>query len=154
MDIGILVYSYTGNTLQVAEKIKEKIISNGDTAEIHQITCKNSEPNSKVPMELDMIPDVTKYDKLIIGAPINAFSVCNALKLYFSKKSINASQVNVFVTQHFKCAMFGGNRGIKQISNFASKQGATVLNSAIIHWSSKNRERQITESTELLSRFL
>lgn len=153
MDIGILVYSYTGNTLSVAERIKEKIQSNGDKAEIHQITCTNGDPNGKNPMTLKDVPDVSKYDKLIIGAPINAFSVCKALKLYFKNTRINGCQVNCFVTQHFKYSIFGGNRGIKQISNLASKQGATIIKTAIIHWSSKDREQQIVESAELLSRF-
>ena len=153
MNIGILVYSYTGNTLSVAEKIREQIRTNGDQAQIHRITCINGEPNGQKPMVLKDIPDVSEYDKLIIGAPINGFSVCKALKIYFESSEIHASQVNCFVTQHFKRAIFGGNRGIKQISKLVSKQGAIVTNTAIIHWSSKDRDTQIDNSAQLLSRF-
>lgn len=153
MNIGILVYSYTGNTLLVAERIKEQIEKEGNQADIHRITCVDGKPSGNKAMVLKDVPDVSKYDKLIIGAPINAFSLCNAMKLYFKESKISASQVNCFVTQQFKSAFFGGNRGIRQISKFVTEQGAKINNKAIVHWSSKERETQIINASEQMARF-
>ena len=153
MNIGILVYSYTGNTLSVAEKIKEQIQQNGDQAQIHRVTCINGNPNGKQPLVLKDIPDVSGFDELIIGAPINGFSLCKGMKMYFDRSQIGEGQVNCFVTQHFKSPLFGGNRGIKQISKFVTKHGAKVNNTAIIHWSSKDRDKQIRSATQLMAQF-
>ena len=153
MKIGILVYSYTGNTLSVAERIKDQIEKNGDQAQLHRITCVNGAPNGQKKILLKEIPDVSEYDKLIIVAPINGFSICKALKIYFESNKINASEVNCFVTQQFKNAHFGGNRGILQISKIVSTQGAVIKNTAIVHWSSKNRSDQIDSTAQLLSQF-
>jgi len=153
MIIGILVYSYTGNTLMVAEKIKKQILKNGDSAQIHKVTCINGDPNGRQTLVLKDVPDLSGYNKLIIGAPINGFSLCKAMKIYFQMNKIKASQVNCFVTQYFKSAHFGGNRGIKQISEHIVKQGVKVNNTAIIHWSSKDRDKQIENAAQLLSQF-
>jgi flavodoxin len=147
------VYSYTGNTLSVAERIKEQIEKNGDQAQIHRITCVNGAPNGQKKMMLKEIPNVSEYDKLIIGAPINGFSICKALKIYFESNKIKASEVNCFVTQQFKNARFGGNRGIKQIGKIVSAQGSVIKNTAIVHWSSKKRDTQIDNTAQLLSQF-
>lgn len=153
MNIGILVYSYTGNTLSVAEKIKEQIHQNGDQAQIHRVTCINGNPNGPNPFVLKDVPDVSGYDKLIIGAPINGYSLCKAMKMYFDRSKIDVDAVNCFVTQHFKSPLFGGNRGIKQISKFVTKHGTKINNTAIVHWSSKDRDKQIDIAVQLMAQF-
>lgn len=153
MNIGILVYSYTGNTLSVAEKIREHIQQDGGNAQIHRITCVNGDPNGPQPLVLKDVPDVSGYEKLIICAPINAFSLCKAMKIYFNNNEIGLSKVNCFITQHLKSPLFGGNRGIKQISKYVSKNGAKINNTAIIHWSSKDRDKQIDNTVQLMTQF-
>lgn len=150
MSIGILVYSYTGNTLSVVKKIKEELEQNIDVAEIKSITLVNGDPNGGQPLVLKDIPDISKYDKLIVGAPINAFNLCRAMKMYFNHAKVNAKTVNCFVTQHFNGSFLGGNRGIKQLSKFFTHSGANLGNTAIVHWSSPKRDDEIAEAVKLM----
>lgn len=154
MNIGILVYSYTGNTLSVAQKIKEQIESRGDTAAIERITAANGDPNSGQSITLKDIPDIAKYDKLVIGAPINGFMLCRAMTMYLqSNAALDNKTVNCFVTQHLKSSFFGGKKGIKQISESCLSKGATVKNTANIHWSSPEREQEIQNAALLMAEF-
>lgn len=153
MSIGILIYSLTGNTLEVAEKIQQQLKHDGKSAVIERIEISKENPNSPAPIVLENIPDVTKYDKLIIGSPINGFSLSTPMKTYLNKHAdIKGKEINCFVTQHFRQPYLGGNRGIRQITDLCIKKGGRVRHSGIIHWSSSNRAEMIDETVALLSR--
>jgi len=152
MKIGILIYSHSGNTLSVAEKIKEEIKKRNLDATIERITLVNDDPQSPQPAVLKNIPNIDEYDKLIIGAPINGFSLCKAMRLYLENHAkLKSKEINCFVTQHFKHSFLGGNRGIKQVTSFCNNQNSTVKNTSIIHWSSNNREEEIVTAVDLMA---
>jgi len=152
MKIGILIYSHSGNTLSVAEKIKEEIKKRNFNSTIERVTLVNDDPHSRQPAVLKRIPDINNYDKLIIGAPINAFSLCKPMKMYLQNHAkLKNKEINCFVTQHFKHSFLGGNRGIKQITSFCNNQNSTVKNTAFIHWSSNNRKEEIDTTVDLMA---
>lgn len=153
MSIGILIYSLTGNTLQVAQKIKTRLEEESKSAVIERIEISKDNPNSPAPIVLKTIPDVSKYDKLIIGSPINGFSLSLPMKAYLNNHgNIKGKEINCFVTQHFRQPYLGGNRGIRQMTDLCVKQGGRVRHTGIVHWSSPNRAEMIDETVELLSK--
>lgn len=152
MSIGILVYSLTGNTLSVAEKIKEELKQKGKSAVIERITILGETQNGAGSVVLKHIPDLSNYDTVIIGSPINAFSLSVPMKKYLKLHAdVKGKQLHCFVTQYFKHPILGGNKGIRQIKNLCLLKGGTVQKSAIVHWSSPNREEQIKEAVKKLS---
>ncbi|MEX1378272.1 MAG: hypothetical protein AB1Z23_12480 [Eubacteriales bacterium] len=153
MNIGILVYSLTGNTLQVAEKVKEKLEEIGQNVEIARITLSQKSPNSPAPVKLDNVPDLLAYDKLIIGSPINGFSLSAPMREYLQNHAdLKGKTINCYVTQHFRQAALGGNRGIRQMTDLCEEKGARVQTTAIVHWSAQDRESQIKEAVKRLTR--
>ena len=154
MNIGILVYSLTGNTLNVAQKIQEHIQKEGGTAVLERITAENGDAGNPSDIRLKDIPDIKKYDKLIICAPINGFMLCRAMTMYLKGHAgLSGKTVNCFVTQHLKSSFFGGNKGIKQIKSFCENQGAEVKNTANVHWSSAQRDAEIENAAKLMTEF-
>lgn len=152
MNIGILLYSYSGNTQSIAESIKSELESRGHTATIERITLINGDPNARQPAVLKDTPDVSGYDKLIIGAPINGFNLCKAMRMYLGGHAkIKAKDINCFVTQHFKHSFLGGNRGINQIAQFCKTQGLSVKNTAVVHWSSAKRAEEIANAAQQMA---
>ncbi len=151
MTIGILIYSYTGNTKSVAERIKKAIEANGGQAKIEQITAENADPNGGTAITLKGIPQISGYDRLIIGAPINGFSLCRAMKMYLAEKAdLRNKTVSCFVTQHFKHSFLGGNQGLKQMIGLCERRGGEVRQTAIVHWSSPRREAEIDDAAASL----
>jgi len=154
MKIGILVYSDTGNTLSVAERIKTQIEKNGGTAVIERVTAAKASSSSGEHVQLLNIPDISGYDKLVIGAPINGFMLCRAMQAYLAKHAdLKGKDISCYVTQQLKSSFFGGNKGIKQIKAYCGKKGANVLNIANIHWSSAAKEEEIASAVELMAKF-
>ena len=116
MNIGIIVHSFTSNTLSVAEKLKEKFLAEGHLVTLEQVTAVNEDPAAAAKVELLAIPDITGYDMLIFGAPVRAFSLSPVMLLYLNQlPSLQGKKISCFVTQQLSFAWLGGNRSIKQI---------------------------------------
>lgn len=147
MKIGIIVCSYTGNTLSVAEKLEKAIIAGGGEAVIERIKPKYDKPMQS-PMEITYAPDASLYDAIVFASPVQAFSLAPLMKLYLtSAQEIIGKKVCCFVTQMFNKAWLGGSRAVKQMKLLCDGMGE-VLYTGIINWSNKEREKQIENLVE------
>lgn len=151
MKIGIIVHSHTGNTLSVAEKLKEELIRNGRQAELKRVAAVNEDPQAKGPVVLETAPPVDAYDILIFGGPVRAFSISPVMKAYLKQLDpLNGKEAACFVTQQLPYPQMGGNRAIKQMTAFCEAKGAKIYGTGIGNWSSKAREEKIIEVVEKL----
>ena len=144
MKVGIIVYSKTGNTMQVAERIRAALVEAGLQAEVQRFSAETENAQSNTPVRLTAQPDPIGYDAVIFGAPVQAFSLDPAMAMYL--KQIGALK-NVptlcFVTQHFKKAWLGGNRAMKQLLMQLQEKGVAATAMGVVNWSSDQREAQI-----------
>ncbi|NLO48230.1 MAG: flavodoxin [Clostridiales bacterium] len=153
MNIGIIIYSHTGNTLSVGEKILNACRERGHTCSLKRITPENDDPNSKAPPRLLSAPELSDFDAVIFGAPVHAFSLCPVMKAYLTQlKQLEGKKVCCYVTQQFSKPWLGGNRAIKQMLALIKSKGADTCATGIVNWSSKIREEQITGIAEKMSR--
>ncbi len=146
MNVGIIVYSQTGNTLSVAQKLEHALKANGHAASIARV-----EPidNSS---KLKSAPDVGTYDAIIFASPVQAFSLAPVMKLYLSQvSSLDGKKVYCFVTQQLKKAWMGGNHAVRQIESACKAKGAGIMASGIVNWSSDTRNQQIDDIIGRLS---
>lgn len=153
MNIGIIVHSHTGNTLSVAEKLKEKFLSEGHLVNLEQVTAVNEDPAAAANVDLKTIPDTVGYDMLIFGAPVRAFSLSPVMLLYLNQlPSLQDIKISCFVTQQLPFAWLGGNRSIKQMKKAVIAKNGTVQKSGVVNWSSKKRDDLITDLINILTK--
>jgi len=153
MNIGIIVHSFTSNTLSVAEKLKEKFLAEGHLVTLEQVTAVNEDPAAAAKVELLAIPDITGYDMLIFGAPVRAFSLSPVMLLYLNQlPSLQGKKISCFVTQQLSFAWLGGNRSIKQMKKAVIAKNGTVYETGVVNWSSKTRENLITDLINRLTK--
>ena len=153
MNIGIIVYSQTGHTLSVAEKIKATCVAAGHTAEIEQITIQKQE-KADAAVVLRDIPDTTKYDLLLFGAPVQAFSLCRAMMLYLKQaESMKGVPTGGFFTQGLPKLWMGGNRSWKQFRSLCQRRGADPVRLGHVHWKSEQRDEQIAAIVSAAAKF-
>lgn len=145
MKVGIIIHSHTGNTLSVAQRLQADLQSKGHLVEIQRVSAVNEDPKASSNIELKTNPEIGDYDAIILGAPVRAFSLSPVMKVYLSQvASFKNKKVNCFVTQQFPYPWMGGNRAIKQMRNACQHLDTTTVKSAIINWSSKQREEMIS----------
>lgn len=144
MKIGLIIYSQTGHTLEVAERLRSALTDAGHEVKLEQITAEASNPKEPLNVTLQYAPDASAYDLLYFGAPVQAFSLCPAMKAYLRQAaSLRGKRVGCFTTQQLKFAWMGGNRAIRQMSDAIAQKGGEVAASGIVHWSHPQRETMI-----------
>ena len=143
MNIGIIVYSQTGNTLSVANRIQESCAAAGHTAEVKQITVQEL-PKSASRVVLKDIPTVDGYDAVIFGAPVQAFSLCAQMKAYLQQlPDLAGLSVACYATQGLPYKWMGGNRAHRTMNALLTAKGATPMHIGHVHWKSPERNMQV-----------
>ena len=153
MNIGIILYSETGNTYSVSQKLKEKIVKAGHSVNIERLKVIGKVHPSTKDVKFESLPDIEPYDALVFGSPVQAFSLSSAMTAYLSQiKSLLDKKVAFLVTQFFPFSWLGGNRTIGQMKKICESKGATICGAAVVNWSKPSREKQIAEMVEKLSK--
>lgn len=152
MNIGIIVHSATGNTLSVAEKLKDSLAAKGYVATVERVTAVSDDPRVTGGNQLKDAPSIDSYDALIFGAPVWGFSLSSVMNAYLQQQpSLRGKKVGCFVTQQLPYACMGGNHAIRQMKNACEAGNAVVCKTGIVNWSSKKKEDQITVLIEQMA---
>ncbi|MDA3899920.1 MAG: flavodoxin [Spirochaetes bacterium] len=154
MKTGIIVYSYTGNTLSVAEKLKEAIEKKGHDCTIEKIAVNEDyDPNNDMgKFTILESPDPTKYDFLVLAGSVIAFSLSPVMKRYCKTvKAIEDKKIALLVTQHLPFAWMGGNRALRRMEKMCTFKKAVICAKEVINWSRKDREERITSATNRIA---
>ncbi len=144
MKIGIIVFSKTGHTYSVANKLMGKLSEKGHSVKLEKLEPKNEDMHPRAKnVELKNIPDIKGYDVVVLGGPIWAFSLSPALKTYMDAlPSLDNKKIICFVTMGFPFAWLGGNNSISQMIKICKSKGSIPLTTGIINWP-KNRDEKI-----------
>ncbi len=143
MKIGILVYSQTEHTYSVAQKLQEKLQEKGKEVEIERVVPSGEvHPGSK-DIKFETLPDVEKYDALIFGSPVHAFSLAPAMKAYLEQiPSLQSKNIALFVTKGVPFNWTGGNQAIGKMKKICQSKGGTIVGTDIVVWN-KSRDKKI-----------
>ncbi|MCK5828466.1 flavodoxin family protein [Candidatus Bipolaricaulota bacterium] len=153
MNIGIVVYSQTGHTLEVCEKLAERLIGEGHSVALEQVTVVGGRTPKTKDFELETKPTVEGYDAIVFASYVEAFSLCAVLSRYLKAiGSIQGKHVACLVTQQFPYSWMGGSRAIKQMKKACQSKGATVRATGIVNWAKSRREATMAEAINRLGK--
>lgn len=146
MNIGLIVFSQTGHTMSVVEKLKDRLVSAGHQAVIEPITIQGDAAPGK--FQLTRQPETDPYDGLVLASPVQAFSLHPVMKDYLARvSSLKGKSVAFLVTKQLSSHWTGGNRAIKMMQTACLAKGADRLGSGIVVW--KEAKRAVTEEEAL-----
>lgn len=152
MKIGIVVYSQTGNTYQVAEKLQETLLDKGHSVNIERINVADEKQRDLNKIQVLSIPDLSAYDALVFGSPVHAFSLSHPMTAFMSQiPTLQDKKITCFVTKGLPLNGTGGNQAIGVMKKICESKGGDVCGSGIIVWK-KDRENQIAKLTEEMCR--
>ena len=153
MNIGIILYSQTGNTYSVSLKLKEKLITAGHSVNIERLKVTGEVRPGTKDIKFEALPDTEPYDALVFGSPVQAFSLSSVMASYLTQiESLQGKKVAFLVTHFFPFPWMGGNRTVGQMKKICESKGAAVCGAEIVDWSNPSREKRITEVVENLSK--
>ena len=153
MNIGIIVYSQTGNTLQVVNRVKERLIGEGHSVVLEQVTVVGGRTPKTKEFELEAKPNVEAYDAIVFASYVEAFSLCAVMARYLKAiGSLEGKQVACLATQQFPYPWMGGSRAIKQMKALCQSKGAMVRATGIVNWAKSRREATMAGAIDRLGK--
>ncbi len=154
MNIGMVIYSQSGNTLSVAEKIKSKLMEDGHAVTLEQIGISGDKPAQPGKFKLTEIPAVEGYEALIIGSPVQAFSLNPVMKAYLAElPDLKNKKVALFVTKQLPALWLGGTGSIKIMKQECEERGAKVVGSDIVPWADSKREEATRQCVANMAKY-
>jgi flavodoxin len=152
MRIGIIVFSRTGNTFEVARRLEEGLKLRGHEASLKRIELEGNPQPGDQNFTLKVIPDPLPYEALIFGAAVEAFSLSPVMKRYLTDiPELAGKPAACFVTEFFPYAWMGGNNAIRQMKKLCVMKGAKIAGSGVINW--KNPARREEQIERIVERF-
>jgi len=153
MNIGLVIYSWSGHTLEVAEKLKSKLESAGHAVTLLPVELTAERKQGARDFEIAGLADLSSYESIVFGAAVEAFSLSPVLSAYLSKiDSLSGKKVACLVSQQFPFAWMGGNRALNQMKKLCRAKGASIIGSAVVHWTASKREASIASALDSLTR--
>ena len=153
MNIGVFVNSKTGNTLSVAEKLREKLLAMG-----HHVVLEKVIPSNESEVNIDRIvisnpPSTQGYDMLVFAAPVNGFGLAFVMQAYLrSLPSLEGKRLAGFVTEAFPFPWMGGNQALKGMEKLVNAKGGSLSATGVVNWRSPDkREVLIAETIEKIA---
>lgn len=147
----IVVYSYSGNTRRVAQLLQD--MTGGDLLEINtrrhyvggmaaMAAQTRIERATGLLPSLDVeLPDIERYDRILIGGPVWSYTVATPLSRFLSDMDFTGKQVAPFWTD-------AGSPGEYE-SSFASQVwGGEVLTGLGLSGSSQLSDEEVTQRLE------
>src|SRR4030042_2341636 len=139
MKIGIIIHTVSGKTGSFAVRLKDKLTEAGHTVNVEQIKPVEGWNFEKSKLKLSNNPDIGKYDALIFGAPVMAFSLSPVMEMYLNGiKSLEKKKTMLFVTKTLPFFWTGGYQSIAKLADLCAKKNADVQGKEIINI--KNRD--------------
>lgn len=144
MKIGIIVYSQSGNTLQVAQRLASRLQAKGHEPVVEQVTVAGGKPVDPQHVQLAFVPNPGAYDALVFATPVQGFAVAPPMAVYLAQLPVLANKkICCLVTHYFPLPSLGGRQTIAQMTKVCREKGGTVSGSGIINWMRRDREKQI-----------
>lgn len=153
MNIGLVIYSGTGNTRNVAVKLQEKLTAADHAVTLEEITITGNTPAQPGKFELKQIPAVDSYDALIFGAPVQAFSLNPVMKAYMAQLPLlNGKRVALFVTKQLALIWLGGTGALAAMKKEVESRSGKVIGSEIVVWAEKKRAQTTQKCIDSISK--
>ena len=148
MNIGIFVNSKTGNTLSVAEKLRDRLVAMGHTVALEKVSASNDGNMNVEKIVISKPPSTQGYDMLVFAAPVNGFSLAPVMQAYLKGlPSLAGKRLAGFVTEAFPFPWMGGNQALKGMEKLVSAKGGTLSATGVVNWRSPDKRNGLIAKT-------
>jgi multimeric flavodoxin WrbA len=152
--VGIVVYSHTGHTLTVAERLRERLSEIGHRVTLERLETVRPMSLSADRAELRTKPFVGRYDALVLGSPVRGGRMSAPMRSYLEQvPSLEGKKVACLVTGVLP-AGWGRNQTLAEMEEACESKGGMVCGSGSVGWFSLGRKRQISRVVDHLSELL
>ena len=148
MNIGIIVYSHTGHTLAVAERLKETLSAAGHSVSLERLETVGPVALGATDARLKNKPEIDGYEALVLGTAVRGGEPAPPMAGYLDQlPSLEGIRVACLATGFFP-AQWGQNQTLAKMAEVCASKGATVCGSGSVRWPALRRKRRTSEVVE------
>ncbi len=153
--IGIIVYSQTGNTRLVGQKLRDRLQEDGHRAEMVLLNNPSDEETEEEESCPPDPPVPRHYDAVVFGAPVHAFSLAPPMVQYLEDlSSLRNMGLVCFVTKQLPFVWTGGTRALATMQDICESKGGRVLGTQTVVWAGTGRDERIDRCVQNMCRLL
>ncbi len=143
MKIGIIVHSFTGHTLLVAQKMTDALTQAGHTVTLERVIVRDENTKTTSPVTLLAAPNAVGYDLVLFGSPVRGFSLSPGMKTYLAQISnLKGRRAACFVTHQLPYPWMGATRTLRQMQTAITAKGGVMLATGSVTWTEKQKKAQ------------
>jgi putative NADPH-quinone reductase len=148
MNIGIIVFSKTGNTLSVAEKLRDTLLEKGHRAALENVTASNDVEMDPNKILLTNPPSTKGYDMLVFASPVYGFRLPAVMQVYLQEiPSLEGKLAAGFVTQAFPFPSWGGNQTIRGMEKLVQAKSGKLKATGVVNWTFTGKRKALIAQT-------
>lgn len=143
MKIAIIVYSETGHTDAVGQRLLNLLVAH------HEVEYIKLHVDSFKTRRLVNHPSLKLFERVYFGFPVQGFSLPIPIKDYLTTLDMSPNtEVGIFTTQYFNYDWLGANTTHRQFWALLAPHHPQPLAPHVgkIHWRHKHREQQISDT--------
>jgi len=151
VNVGIVVYSHTGHTRAVAQKLEERLSEDGHAVTLEELEIAGPVNLSATTAALRRKPSIELYDTLVFASPVNGGRMSAAMNSYLDQLPPLAGKGVICLVTHFLFRSWGAKQTLEQMQEVCQSKGAAICGVGSVRWSSLRRGRQIAQVVENLA---
>jgi len=156
MNVGIIVYSHTGNTRQFADRIAEALEQKGHVVSLTQLQTDAPVKPGQAQLEgtfaLTNTPDCTDYDAIVVGGPVWGGGPSPVIvEGIGALQSIAGKRAVPFCTMGFPFRNLGGTQSLRRLGEYLRAQGADVQEGHVVCRLFHNAAKDMLSAAEAIA---
>ena len=145
MSTGIVIYSYTGHTQTVIEKLADQMEKKPAIFTLEPARQINL---SDLKTPIKSIPDITAYDTIILATPVHGSRMSSPMATFLDETQALKDKKVILLATHFFPHKWGCAQMFQAIEEECDQIGAEVIHTDDMCWPGLARKAQLAKLIE------
>ena len=132
MKIGIIVYSYTGQTLAAAETLQQKLSAAGHDVALKKLETTSAVKPGSADVTLKSPPELDDFDAIVLAAPVWGGMPAPPMAVYLEQLPSQAGKPFAYLATGFFPPTMGCKQTIAKMKAVCESKGASSLGSGSV----------------------
>jgi hypothetical protein len=151
MNVGIVVYSFSGHTLAAAIELQRKLTAAGHRSTLERIETVTPLRRGDTTAILRTSPAVDAYEAVVFACPVRGGTPAPPMRVYLEQiPSLEGKAVACLITGVMPFS-WGRQQTLAAMVALCESKGATVRGSAHVRWAGTKRRQRTSEAVDHVS---
>lgn len=150
MLIGLIIYSLSDHTWEVAEALRDCLEAAGHEVTLARVEVAGLASRATEDAPLKTLPSVEGYDAVVFGTPVRGGAIPSPMRRYLEHLPSLQGMKVALLTTHFFRQDWGSQQVMTALQGTCEAKDAAICGAADVKWSGFGRQRRTKETVARL----